>query len=158
MVAPNAVGSLRIPGYESVITDNRTGLAEFTQDIISGRFMVNKYRKIIVMLGRYDILCNRDGRVVLEHFLSTLQGQGLGETEVLLTGPVPRCHDREYLLQDFRELFKGWKNRLATVSQVHVTDVMLGFCYHGQVIPDYINAHGFTTGGVRQFLDGIPGW
>ena len=59
MVAPTAVGDCGNKEFQTMVVDNRTGLHEFTRDIQHRMFNVHDFSVVIVLLGRYDLLCDR---------------------------------------------------------------------------------------------------
>ena len=109
VVAPNAAGSIKIPGFTAMVVDNRMGIMEWLTDVRKGVFTPGEFHTVLLMLGRYDVLCNRSATAVLERWLEVTQEAREAGTRFILTGPVPRAHDKPYLIKDFESVWQCWK-------------------------------------------------
>ena len=101
-----------------MMVDNKRGLAELTRDIELQFFRPEKYKTVVVMLGRYDILCNRNMELVLQRFLENIKTFSEKGIWFILTGPFPRAHDSRWLVQDCLSAGKTWERRLRTQKLV----------------------------------------
>ena len=155
-MAANAVGSVKLPGYESVTVDNRTGLAELTQDIERGQCDVRKYRTMIIMLGRYDVLRERDSHMVLHRFIDAVRPL-VSATRIVLTGPFPNGNEGFEMVRAIERTYGEWREELRNIRNVGFADVLYGFYENERVITDYVGRNGITNEGLLSLSAGLPG-
>ena len=147
VVEDASAGFLRQPvNVKHLIVDRFTGFRELTADIKKGRLWLDGFRKLVVLLGRVDVLLDHDLSREVEEWAQVLPQNGTLD-ECVITGPVPIGTETISQLQDFVRS----SSDLQKVVERHSTLTFVNFEVH--LINDLqhsgrlINARGLTLNG-----------
>ena len=150
MVVPDAYRHLTIPGFQQVVVDNKTGLSDITHDIERGQTMVQFTKKILLLVGRADMLTSTDNIiVVLEWLIQAFKGAQY-EGHVIIKGLMPAAYDKRSTCQDFDRIYVQIKNFLKTQPRVHFSNAAQVLMDQCGVIRELLDLKGLTLDGVRE--------
>ena len=154
VVAPDYLGSVYPRGWKVIKTDNRTGLWDVAMDIEQHKLDLEAIQKVVLLLGRDDLLQSRWWEVVLERLDRATAGR---QVMMYCSGPVPRIHDGRSMFNDQRQARADIKQLIDRglkwfkfFPAAEVLDD--GF----QVIKQLLDERGLTCDGREQFWATCP--
>ena len=90
---------LNIPQFQQVVIDRKVSLREIAKDISTGQMVLHGISRLVLLVGRTDLLNKDDPVWVLERLVQAVkEAQFTGE--VVIAGPVPEAHDKLWFCQD----------------------------------------------------------
>ena len=116
---------------------------------------LHNVKYLLVLLGRDDFLQAVSVTVGLERLVKAVKETG-EKTHLLVTGPVPRPHDRGRLLQDLLmevAVAREVANKDNNISFIKFSE---DICHSDQVIQSMFNDRGLTVQGRWLLLNNLP--
>ena len=99
LVVEDPVGNCKIPGFSTLVIDNKVGCSELAADVENGRLNLQQMSVFITTMGRFDVLQRRDLEKGLRWLTEAIHRFGTAGLQVVVTGPVPQAGDNVELTQ-----------------------------------------------------------
>ena len=148
LLVDDAVANFQIDGFRVVVMDRNEGLKEVTTDIHRAVLKLGRYKQVICVLGRSDVLRNRNFKTVLNKFVHVVVTFGKN-TDVVITGPLPGFWDNKFQARDILEAAVVVKRRISNVPGFSFCDAAAWFADRNGIVNRLLCENGVTTEGAR---------
>ena len=135
-----------------MVVDDRTGLSQITNDISKGLMQLTGVSRLLLMVGRADVIAGRDTRLVLERLDVEVQHSGFQGT-VLVVGALPNAKDDRERCEELMQQWKVLQDTLKEKPRMHFVQAADVMCDEFGVIPQLLDRSGLTLDGIRELKD-----
>ena len=146
MLVDNLAQGVSLPLFRVVVMDPHTTIKQITDDIHQGIFKINRYREVVIMLGRQDVISKRNYKTALNKLVHALCTFGT-HTNFVLTGPLPAFWDNKCIIRDLLHAAVVTKNRINNLPGFRFCDASAWFADRHGVKERYMGPHGITNHG-----------
>ena len=145
MVVPDAYRNLALPEFRQVVLDRRVGMRSIAKDILDKKLDLSGVSKLMLLVGRADVLNNEDPVWVLERLITALREVEF-EGETIIIGPLPEPHDKRWMCTDCNKAREDMFNYLRCVGKVCISFAGQVICDQRGVIPQLFLCAGALFG------------
>ena len=150
MLVDDVAQGFSLPGFRMVIMDTQVTLKQVTDDIHKAIFKISKYHQVVILLGRQDVIQQRNYKKVLNKLVHALCTFGRN-TSFILLGPLPAPWDSKFIVRDLMQAAVITKRRIRNLPGFKFCDASAWFVDRDGLKPQYMTDAGLTNEG-RQLL------